>query len=67
MGKTLKNGFDDFMEFFDSLSSERVINDLEELGVIFGDCNETKVYTLESISHNITEFLDLSKDVLLCA
>lgn len=67
MVKTLENSFEDFMNFIDSLSSESVIKDLEELGVVFGECNETETYAVDNISEDITEFTYHSNDILLCA
>lgn len=67
MLKTLENEFDNFMKFFDSFSSERVLKDLEELGVVFEDCNETDIYTISNIYEDITAFQYLSDDILLCA
>ena len=67
MLQRLENGFDEFMQLFCEIEPEKVLQELDELGITFSDYKETDIFTINSISGYCTGFSGDINNLLLCA
>ena len=63
MLESLENEFDEFMQMFCETEPERVLQELDELGITFSDY----VFTINSISGYCTGIAGDINNLLLCA
>ncbi len=67
MLERLENEFDEFMQRFCETEPERVLQELDELGITFSDYKETDIFTINSISGYCTGIAGDISNLLLCA
>ena len=55
------------MQLFCETEPEKVLQELDELGITFSDYKETDIFTINSISGDCTGFSGDINNLLLCA